>query len=160
MTWITRRALAISVAIVFSFFATANSIAQQPSECAVGCSERGQHCDATIDCNWPLMCMPRGFFVGVCDVSICDSDADCRNRSVCSGGVCVCSRGSCPFDQICSQGICVARPAPTPHGPPPSNEGGACGVVHFGHITKHVGCLHGLICSNPEGHGTCRKPQR
>jgi hypothetical protein len=158
MTWITR-ALAISVAILLSFFATSNSIAQ--------------HCDFSGDCPMPLMCQP-GWFGGYCGVQACNADTDCRNGSICDFGVCqiACTNsGNCPAGQICVRGesrrVCAPRPAPSSSGGGGSSssggttryyiEGGACGTIRFGQVTKHLGCAPGLRCSNPNGRGTCQK---
>jgi hypothetical protein len=143
--------LAISVAIVLSFSAASNSFAQS--------------CAETWQCGWPLMCHA-DLFGGHCDTSGCNSDADCRTASACDGGVCSgfvrCEiNGDCNRGEFCGRRhLCVPIPATQPpgHGGG-SNGGSACGIVDFGNVRKHVGCPHGLICSNPNGHGTCRKPQ-
>ena len=157
MTSIPRNALAAGVAILLSFFAISSSIAQQ--------------CQSTPDCPMPLMCQA-GFFGGRCGVQTCNADTDCRNGSVCDFGVCqtVCTRaGGCPTGQVCVHGaehpaICVPRPVAGGGGgggggggSPPGTQGGACGIIHLGQVTKHMGCAPGLRCSNPSGRGICQR---
>jgi hypothetical protein len=156
MAWITRHVLAVSMAILLWSFAISNSFAQQ--------------CQSTPDCPMPLMCQT-GFFGGQCGVQACNADTDCRNGSVCDTGVCqtVCTRaGDCPRGQACVRGesakICVPLPTSSPNsgsggGPTPYyTEGGVCGVIRLGQVTKHMGCAPGLRCSNPNGRGVCQKP--
>ena len=153
---ITRRILAINIAIFLSFFAASSSVAQT--------------CTFSGNCPMPMMCQP-GWFGGYCGMQACNVDTDCRNGTVCDFGVCqsLCtSSRSCPTGQRCVRGeshrICLPRPASLPGtgtgggGTPPASEGGACGTIHYGQVTKHVGCRPGLLCSNLVGRGTCRKP--
>ena len=154
MKRIARHAMAINIAVFLSLFAASHSVAQS--------------CTFSGNCPMPMMCQP-GLFGGSCGFQACNADTDCRNGSACDLGVCqtLCtSSGNCPSGQICRRGesrrICVTRPAPSPGsgsgGSPPAGEGGVCGTVHFGPVTKHVGCRPGLVCSNLIGQGTCRKP--
>src|SRR6476646_5212703 len=108
MTWITRHVLAISVAILPSFFAVSTSVAQT--------TDAGGWCSTSGDCRQPLMCEPR-WFGGQCVTARCNSDVDCRNESVCNLGICfaVCTRNSdCNTGEACVRGgngrICVQRP--------------------------------------------------
>ena len=159
MTRITRRALTICAAIALSHFATANSVAQQ-------------WCDFSGNCPMPLTCQP-GWFGGYCGIQACNADTDCRNGSVCDFGLCqsLCtSTRDCPAGQICARGesrrICMTAPASGGGGGGGSGggttryyiEGGLCGTIRYGQVTKHLGCAPGLRCSNPNGRGTCQKP--
>jgi hypothetical protein len=155
MTRITRHAIAINVAIFLCLFAASDSIAQS--------------CTFSGNCPMPMTCQP-GLFGGSCGFQACNVDTDCRNGSICDLGVCqtLCtSSGGCPSGQVCRRGgsrrVCLPRPASSPGGgggggSPPSSEGGVCGTIHYGQVTKHVGCRPGLVCSNLIGQGTCRKP--
>ena len=163
MTWITRHVLAISVAILASFFAVSNSVAQQ--------------CRFNGDCKLPLTCQP-GFLGGICGTQACNVDTDCRNGSVCDLGICfaLCTRTSdCNPGEVCVRGgggrICVQRPASSGSGGSGGTgsgvtryytEGGVCGTIRRGPvdhpIVKHIGCAPGLRCSNPNGSGVCQRP--
>ena len=154
MKRITGLALAINIAIFLSLYAASSSIAQS--------------CAFSGNCPMPMMCQP-GWFGGYCGTQACNADSDCRNGSACDLGVCqtLCtSSGHCPRGQTCVRGetrrICVTRSAPSPGGGGggtlPGSEGGACGTIHYGQVTKHIGCRPGLRCSNPNGQGICRKP--
>lgn len=154
MTWITRPGLGVSIAVLLSFFATAHALAQQ--------------CDFSGNCPLPLTCQP-GFLGGHCAIQYCNADTDCRNGSACSFGTCqlVCNVSrDCPGGQICVPGethrICSPPPAPgggNNNGAPTRYyvEGGLCGTIRYGQITKHLGCAPGLRCSNPNGRGLCQK---
>jgi hypothetical protein len=166
MTWITRHVLAITVAILLSFFAVSNSVAQQ--------------CNFNGNCKLPLTCQP-GWFGGYCATQACNADTDCRNGSVCDLGICfaLCTRNSdCNPGEACVRSgnnrICVQRPvsSPPPPQPPPGggtpagSEGGACGTIRRGPIDhpiiKHVGCGRYLQCvltPGGSGSGICRRPQ-
>ena len=162
MTWITRYVLAISVAILPSFFALSNSVAQQ--------------CTFSGNCIMPLTCQP-GLFGGYCAVQACNADTDCRTGSICDFGVCqnTCTRNTdCDRGQICIRGdenrkICVPRPIAGGGGgigPPPHyyTEGGICGTIRLGGAlsgpVKHLGCAPGLQCVGAfaTGTGTCQRP--
>lgn len=155
MNRITRRTLAIHIAFFLSLFAASSSVAQT--------------CTFSGNCPMPMTCQP-GLFGGSCGFQACNVDTDCRNGSICDLGVCqtLCtSSGGCPSGQVCRPGasrrVCLPRPASSPGGgggggSPPSSEGGVCGTIHYGQVTKHVGCRPGLVCSNLIGQGTCRKP--
>jgi hypothetical protein len=155
MTWITRHALAISVAILPSFFAVTSSVAQS--------------CQFNGNCKLPLTCQP-GLFGGYCAVQACNADTDCRNGSSCFLGTClaVCARNSdCDRGEICVRGetsrVCVQRPAVGAGGGGTTGyyiERGMCGTVRAGRIVKHIGCARGLRCVlHPDGTGTCQRPQ-
>jgi hypothetical protein len=160
MTWITRHVLAIGMAILPVLFPASNSIAQQ--------------CTGSKECPFPLMCLP-GFFGGYCDFAPCNTDTECRNGSVCEGGVCSapCRHTSdCPRGEVCTparnSGVCVPPPPPPPPPEPPPpvyyTEGGVCGTIRLGGISgpvKHLGCAPGLQCVGqlPNGRGTCQRAQ-
>jgi hypothetical protein len=142
------------VALALVFFAASHGDAQQ--------------CQFNGDCNMPLTCQP-GLFGGHCDVQACNADTDCRNGSACALGVCqaVCVRSrDCPAGQACvgveGRKVCViAQQPPSGGGGGPTKyytEGGVCGAIRIGQVTKHLGCASGLRCSNPNGRGTCIRP--
>jgi hypothetical protein len=143
------------IALVLTLFAASYAIAQQ--------------CQFNGDCPMPQTCQP-GLFGGHCDIQACNADTDCRNGSACALGICqsVCVRTSdCPTGQACvnleGRRVCVIaqQPAPSGAGGGPTRyyiEGGACGIIRFGHVTKHLGCAPGLLCSNPNGRGVCVRP--
>src|SRR5262249_2947420 len=159
MILITRHVLAISVAILSSFFAVSSSVAQS--------------CQFNGNCKLPLTCQP-GLFGGYCGVQACNADTDCRNGSSCFLGSCFagCTRTS-DFDpgEACVRGetsrVCVQRPATGGgSGSGGTNryytEGGVCGTIRRGPvdhpIVKHIACAPGLQCSNPNGRGVCQRP--
>jgi hypothetical protein len=130
-----------------------------------------QQCQFNGDCQMPLTCQP-GFFGGYCAVQACNADSDCRNGSACALGVCqtVCVRSrDCPAGQACvgleGRRVCVTAQQPASGGGSGGGgptryyiEGGACGVIRLGNVTKHMGCAPGLLCSNTNGRGTCVRP--
>jgi hypothetical protein len=135
-----------------------------------------QSCRSHGDCPFPQTCQS-GLFGGYCAVPACNSDADCRNGSTCALGLCraLCARASqCLTGEACrlleGRRVCVTRPPSSGGGTggagsgagtggsgttPVYIEGGRCGVLRYGQVTKHVGCAPGLRCTNPNGSGTC-----
>jgi len=166
MSWISRAASIISMAILASLFAISDSPAQ-------GCQTSG-------DCKLPLACLP-GVFGGYCGVQACNFDTDCRNRSICDFGVCqtACTRSSdCDRGQVCVRGesrfVCEPRPVSSGGGVGGGGgggttryytEGGVCGTIRMGAPTdtrhvKHIGCAPGLRCvgATANGTGICQRP--
>jgi|KBSMisStandDraft_5_1062788.scaffolds.fasta_scaffold1392666_1 hypothetical protein len=142
------------ISLALTFFAASDAVAQQ--------------CQFNGDCQMPLTCQP-GLFGGSCGVQPCNADTDCRNGSACAIGVC---RALCVRSSDCSAGeACVAaegrrvclvaqQPPPAGGGSPTKyyTQGGRCGVIRIGQVTKHLGCAPGLRCSNPTGQGICQRP--